>query len=120
MFEALGDSTRRQVLALLTAGPRSAGAIVEVVQASARISQPAVSQHLRVLRDAGLVSARVEGNRRIYALDQAGLDAAQAWLATLGDPLEAFVPPLDALATEVARGKRIRRAVGEMQGREVG
>jgi DNA-binding transcriptional ArsR family regulator len=74
------------------------------------ISQPAVSQHLKVLREAGLVSVRAEGTRRVYALDPAGLDAARAWLARLADPLGPFLQPLDALATELARGRRARRA----------
>jgi DNA-binding transcriptional ArsR family regulator len=74
------------------------------------ISQPAVSQHLKVLLDAGLVSVRASGTRRLYALDRAGLDAAQAWLAGLTDPLGAFGQPLDALATEVARGRKTRRS----------
>jgi hypothetical protein len=62
-----------------------------------------------VLRDASLVMVRAEGTRRFYALDEAGLDAAQAWLTRLADPLGAFTQPLDALATEVARGRRSRR-----------
>jgi DNA-binding transcriptional ArsR family regulator len=69
-----------------------------------------VSQQLKVLREAGLVSARADGTRRLYALDQAGLGAAQAWLTRLADPLEPFAQPLDALATEVARGRRAKRA----------
>jgi hypothetical protein len=63
-----------------------------------------------VLREARLVSARAAGTRRLYALDPAGLDAALAWLARLGDPIGPFAQPLDALATEVARGRRPRRA----------
>ncbi len=52
---------------------------------------------------------RAVGTRRIYALDEAGLDAAQAWLTQLSDPLGPFAQPLDALATEFARGRRARR-----------
>ncbi len=74
------------------------------------ISQPAVSQHLKVLREARLVSVRAMGTRRVYALDRAGLGAAQAWLARVADPLGPFTQPLDALATELARGRRARRA----------
>ena len=109
-FEALGDPTRRRILELLAAGERPAGELVAALQARSPISQPAVSQHLKVLREAGLVSARADGTRRLYALDQAGLGAAQAWLARLADPLEPFAQPLDALATEVARGRRAKRA----------
>lgn len=73
-------------------------------------AQPAVSQHLKVLLDAGLVSVRASGTRRLYTLDRAGFDAAQSWLTGLTDPLGPFAQPLDALATEVARGRRASRA----------
>lgn len=110
VFEALGDPTRRQILALLATGEQPAGAVVEALQAGAPISQPAVSQHLKALRDAGLVTVRAEGTRRLYTIDQAGIDAAQAWLTQLADPLKPFAQPLDALATEVARGRRAGRS----------
>jgi DNA-binding transcriptional ArsR family regulator len=106
VFDALGEPTRRQILELLAAGEQPAGTIVAALPA---ISQPAVSQHLKVLRDAGLVTVRAEGTRRFYAVDEAGVTAAHAWLARLADPLAPFAQPLDALATEVARGKRERR-----------
>jgi DNA-binding transcriptional ArsR family regulator len=109
VFEALGDATRRQILQLLAAGEQPAGALVDALQAGGPITQPAVSQHLKVLREARLVTMRAEGTRRLYAIDQAGLDAAQGWLAHLRDPLAPFAQPLDALATEVARGRRARR-----------
>src|SRR4051812_33651453 len=107
VFDALGDSTRRQILGLLAGREQPAGAIVAALRS---ISQPAVSQHLKVLRDAGLVTVRAEGTRRFYAVDEAGIDAARAWLTQLVDPVAPFAQPLDALATEVARGKRARRA----------
>jgi DNA-binding transcriptional ArsR family regulator len=103
IFEALADPTRRQILETLAAGEQPAGTVVSAMQARAPISQPAVSQHLKVLRDARLVTVRAEGTRRLYAIDPAGVDAAQAWLARLTDR---FSQPLDALETEVARGKR--------------
>jgi DNA-binding transcriptional ArsR family regulator len=106
VFEALGEPVRRLILELLAAGEQPAGSLVAAVQSRAPISQPAVSQHLKVLREAGLVSVRARGTRRVYALDDAGLDAARAWLARLADPLAPFAQPLDALATEVARGHR--------------
>jgi DNA-binding transcriptional ArsR family regulator len=111
-FEALGDPVRRSILEHLGAGEQPAGAVVAAVQATTPISQPAVSQHLRVLRDAGLVRVRPDGTRRLYAVDAAGIAAAQAWLGRLGDPLAPFVQPLDALATEVARGRTSRRRTG--------
>jgi DNA-binding transcriptional ArsR family regulator len=111
IFEALGEPARRLILELLAAGEQPAGELVAALQSRVPISQPAVSQHLKVLREASLVSVRAAGTRRLYALDQAGLDAAQAWLARLADPIGPFAQPLDALATEVARGRRARRAV---------
>jgi DNA-binding transcriptional ArsR family regulator len=110
VFEALGDPTRRQIMELLASGEQPAGTAVTRLQARAPISQPAVSQHLKVLREAGLVTVRAEGTRRLYAIDKAGLAAAQAWLARLADPLAQLAQPLDALETEVARGRRARRA----------
>ena len=79
------------------------------MQAVSWISQPAVSQHLKVLREAGLVTARAEGTHRLYAVDETGVAAARHWLARLADPLSQFAQPLDALGTEVARGRRARR-----------
>jgi DNA-binding transcriptional ArsR family regulator len=109
VFEALGDPTRRRILVLLAAGERTAGDVVSALQEQLPISQPGVSQHLKVLREAGLVGVRAEGTRRVYAVDADGLATAQAWLAQLADALAAFAQPLDALATEVARGRRTRR-----------
>ncbi|WP_405164082.1 metalloregulator ArsR/SmtB family transcription factor [Nocardia sp. NBC_01499] len=110
IFEALGDPVRRYILELVASGEQPAGTVVATVQQHTRISQPGVSQHLKVLRDAGLVSARAVGTRRLYALDPEGVAAAQVWLTGLADPLAQFAQPLDALATEVARGRRTRRA----------
>ena len=110
VFEALGDPVRRLILEMLATGEQTAGSLVAALQTRMPISQPAVSQHLKVLREAALVCVRATGTRRIYALDQAGLDAALAWLARLADPLGPLRQPLDALATELARGRRARRA----------
>ena len=106
MFEALAEPRRRQILELLVAGEQTAGAVVHALQAIAPTSQPTVSQHLKVLREAGLVAMRADGNRRLYTIDPAGVAAAQAWLGALADPLQAFDQPADALATEVQRGQR--------------
>jgi len=116
VFEALGDATRRHVLEVLSAGERSAGDVVTALQAYVPISQPGVSQHLKVLLGAGLVTVRADGTRRVYGLDAVGLDAARAWLAHL-DPLASFEQPLDALATEVARGQRAERHTNRSPGR---
>ena len=108
-FDVLGDPVRRRVLELLAEGERPAGAVTEVVRAEFGISQPAVSQHLRVLREAGFATVRPEGARRLYAVNPAPLREVDAWL----DPFRAFwAPRLDALATEIARGRRQRRLRG--------
>lgn len=110
VFEALGDPTRRRILELVSPGEHTVGAIVEALGHEMSISQPAVSQHLKVLREAKLVQVRAEGKHRYYTVDAAGLDAAHTWLARLADPIGSFAQPLDALATEVARGRRGRRS----------
>ncbi|GAA3234337.1 hypothetical protein GCM10017691_30830 [Pseudonocardia petroleophila] len=75
------------------------------IRAEFGISQPAVSQHLKVLRDNGFATVRPEGTRRLYAVRDAPLREVDAWL----DHFRRFwTPPLDALATEVARGRRRR------------
>lgn len=109
VFDALGDLSRRQIIEVLAAGEQPVGAVVEAMQSRMSISQPAVSQHLKVLRNARLVTVRAEGNRRLYVLDHAGLDAAHSWLDHVAGHAGRFAQPLDALATEVERGKRARR-----------
>ena len=105
-FDVLGDPVRRRILELLADGERTSGAVCAVIQREFRISQPAVSQHLRVLRDNGFTSVRAEGARRLYAVDWAPLREVDAWL----DHFRRFWSQhLDALGTEIARGKRERR-----------
>jgi DNA-binding transcriptional ArsR family regulator len=105
-FDVLGDPIRRRILELLTDGELSSGAITAVVQAEFGISQPAVSQHLKVLRDSGFATVRPEGTRRLYAVDATPIQELDDWL----DPFRRFLDQrLDALATELARGKRERR-----------
>lgn len=111
-FGALGDPVRRRILELLVDGEQSVGTLVTSLASERPISQPAVSQHLRVLRDAGLVKARAEGSRRLYALEPDGLALAVDWLAALRAGAAPFTQPLDALATELARGQRRRREPG--------
>jgi DNA-binding transcriptional ArsR family regulator len=108
-FAALGDPVRRAILRHLAEGEQPVGEVVEALAAVRPISQPAVSQHLTVLREAGLVTVRSEGNRRLYALDPAGIAAVSAWLDALMEPKATFAQPLDALATEIARGRHARR-----------
>ena len=124
VFAALADPTRRRLLELLAGTEEPVSAVTAALQAHHPISQPAVSQHLKVLLAAGLVSVRAEGTRRFYALDPRGLEPARQWLARLADPLQAFAGPLDALATEVARGRGARRtgtpSASQEHGREHG
>ena len=105
-FDVLGDPVRRRILELLAAGELSSGALTTVVQNEFGISQPAVSQHLRVLRESGFASVRPDGVRRLYAVDSAPLQEVDVWL----DQFRRFWEQrLDSLATELARGKRQRR-----------
>ncbi len=110
-FDVLGDPVRRRILELLADGELTAGAIGATIQAEFAISQPAVSQHLKVLRDNGFTSVRPDGQRRLYSVDTAPLRDIDQWLATFR---RFWTPHLDALATELARGKRQRRT-GEVQ-----
>ena len=105
-FDVLGDPVRRRILELLAEGELSAGAITEVVQAEFGISQPAVSQHLKVLRDSGFATVRPQGARRLYAVDAPPFRELDEWLGHFRGFWE---QRLDSLATELARGKRERR-----------
>ncbi|HEY8338514.1 MAG TPA: metalloregulator ArsR/SmtB family transcription factor [Egibacteraceae bacterium] len=105
-FDVLRDPVRRRILELLADGERPAGEVGAVVQEEFGISQPAVSQHLKVLRDSGFATVRPEGTRRLYAVAPDALREVDAWL----DRFRRFwTPHLDALATELARGRRERR-----------
>ena len=99
----LGDPVRRRILELLVDGEHTSGAITKVVQEEFGISQPAVSQHLGVLRDSGFVSVRPQGARRLYSIEPAPLQAVDDWLSRFRSFWE---QRLDALATEIARGRR--------------
>src|SRR3954452_25053976 len=109
-FDVLGDPVRRRILELLADGERSSGEVTEVIRAEFGLSQPAVSQHLKVLRDNGFATVRPDGARRLYAVDDTALREADAWLARFRG---FWVPHLAAMATEVARGKRRRRLTDE-------
>jgi DNA-binding transcriptional ArsR family regulator len=105
-FDVLGDPIRRRILELLAKGELTSGAITAVVRTEFGISQPAVSQHLKVLRDSGFATVRPEGTRRLYAVDAAPVHELDDWL----DPFRRFWNQrLDSLETELARGKRDRR-----------
>ena len=109
-FDVLGDPVRRRVLELLAEDELPSGAITEVIQREFGISQPAVSQHLRVLRENGFATVRAEGTRRIYRVDTAGLQEVDVWIERFR---HFWNQHLDALATELARGRRRRRIAGE-------
>ena len=105
-FDVLGDPVRRRILELLAGGELSAGAIVAAIQDEFAITQPAVSQHLKVLRDNGFASVRPDGQRRLYAVNGSALRDVDEWLASFR---RFWTPHLNALGTEIARGKRERR-----------
>jgi DNA-binding transcriptional ArsR family regulator len=109
-FDVLGDPVRRRMLELLTDGEQPAGRLAEVVHAEFGISQPAASQHLRVLRENGFARVRAEGARRLYAVDPAPLREVDAWLRQFR---VFWDQRLDALATELARGARRSDPAGE-------
>jgi DNA-binding transcriptional ArsR family regulator len=113
-FDVLGDPVRRRILELLAQGELAAGGVVDVVGGEFGISQPAVSQHLRVLRESGFARVRPEGSRRLYSVDPAPLDVAERWIAGVRRMWE---QRLDALGTELARGARERRAATTPTGR---
>jgi DNA-binding transcriptional ArsR family regulator len=101
-FEALADPTRRRIIELLAGRELTAGEIAERFP----VSRPAISRHLRVLRESGLVRYRGEAQRRLYTLDSAPLAAAHAWL----DRYRGFwANRMDALETELVRGDRHAR-----------
>jgi DNA-binding transcriptional ArsR family regulator len=106
-LDILGDPVRRRILELLATGEQSSGDIVVEIQREFDITQSAVSQHLRVLRESGLAAVRVDGQRRLYTVEHARLQEVDSWLHRFR---RFWTQPLDALATEVARGKRKRRA----------
>ncbi len=105
-FDVLGDPVRRRILELLGDGERTSGALCEVITREFGISQPAVSQHLKVLRENGFATVRPDGARRLYAVSPEPLRGIDAWL---GQFRQFWTPHLDALATELARGKHQRR-----------
>ena len=104
-FDILGDPVRRRILELLAGGAHASGDIVAVIQREFGITQPAVSQHLKVLRESGFTTVRAEGARRIYSIDGAPLREIDAWLERFRVFWE---HRLEALATEIARGKKKR------------
>lgn len=102
-FDVLGDPVRRRILELLAESERAAGDIGAIVQREFDISQPAVSQHLRVLRDSGFATVRIAGARRMYAVETGPWQEISQWVERFWNPR------LDALAAELRRGRRPTR-----------
>ena len=116
-FDVLGDPVRRRILEILAQREHASGEVVAVISREFGITQSAVSQQLKTLRDSGLATVRGEGTRRVYAVDPRPLADIDAWLDRFR---RLWDQPLDALATEIARGKRARkRSRGTPQHRPV-
>ena len=105
-FDVLGDPVRRRILELLADGELTSGAVCVVIQEEFGISQPGVSAHLRVLREGGFATVRPEGARRLYAVNPQPLRDVDEWLSRFRG---FWAQRLDALDTELARGRRERR-----------
>lgn len=105
-FDVLGDPVRRPILELLAEKERSSGNVVEIIAREFGISQPAVSQHLRVLRESGFATVPPDAQRRLHSVDSAPLREVDRWLGRFHAFWE---PKLEALATEIGRGKRRRK-----------
>jgi DNA-binding transcriptional ArsR family regulator len=115
-FDVLGDPVRRRILELLAAGEQSSGAITGVIRSEFGISQPAVSQHLRVLREAGFVESTVDAQRRLYRLKPEPLQEIDAWLAQFRrfwsahvDALERHLDRMDQSTPTKRKTRRGRR-----------
>ncbi|MFE4196705.1 ArsR/SmtB family transcription factor [Paenarthrobacter sp. NPDC056912] len=106
-FDVLGDPVRRRILELLVDQEQSSGDLFTAIRDEFGISQPGVSQHLRVLRESGFVRVTAIGTRRLYAVEAAPLQDIDQWLQPFRD---FWTQRLDALGTELARGRRDRRA----------
>ncbi|PKW17864.1 ArsR/SmtB family transcription factor [Saccharopolyspora spinosa] len=111
-FDVLGDPVRRRILDLLADGELAAGQISTVVQEEFGISQPGVSQHLRVLRENGFATVRAEGTRRLYAVDATPLKDVDMWLERYRG---FWNERLDTLGTELTQGARQRRMQQERE-----
>jgi DNA-binding transcriptional ArsR family regulator len=100
---ALADPTRRRIFERLKSGPQPVGAIARKMP----VSRPAVSQHLKVLKEAGLVADRPEGTRRVYYIDPDGLGALRAWVDQFWDrALENFQAEIELRANEERKKER--------------
>ena len=108
VLQALGDTSRRTMLEILRDHPATVTELADALP----IARPGVSRHLRVLREAGLVTVEQDAQRRIYSLRPEALVEVDEWLESYRD---LWVHRLDALHTEVARGRRARRETEDRQ-----
>ena len=104
-FDVLGDPVRRRILELLARSEHASGEVVEVISKEFGITQSAVSQQLKILRENGFATVRAEGTRRVYAVDASPMAEIDAWMEQFR---RLWAPRLEALATEITRGKRAR------------
>jgi len=104
-FDVLGDPVRRRILELLATREHASGEVVEVIAREFGITQAAVSQHLKVLRESGFARVRPEGTRRVYILDATPMRDIDDWLERFRG---FWTHKLEALATEIARGRKQR------------
>ena len=102
-WDAIGDRTRRTIMLCLAERPRAVGELA----AELPVSRPAVSQHLKVLKEAGLVADHPEGTRRVYSIDPHGLDALRGWLDRFWDQaLAAFQAEAESASDHKKAGDR--------------
>src|SRR5215510_13598031 len=113
VLDALGDPTRRLIFQRLRSGARSVGEIAERMD----VSRPAVSQHLKILKAARLVTDRAEGTRRLYAVDQRGIKALRSWLEGFWD--EALIAFREAAEREAAKEMKIMKTKEKRRNHEV-
>ncbi len=105
-FQILGDPVKRKILEILANSEQSAGEVVTDIRNEFGITQAAVSQHLKILREAGFAHVRGEGAKRIYVLDAAPMKEVDNWI----EPFRVFFEQrLQALHTEIARGKKEKK-----------
>ena len=107
-FDVLSDPVRRRTLELISQKEHASGEIVAVIEAEFGISQSAVSQHLRILRDTGFAEVRKDGAKRCYEIDPSGFDDVNDWLEQLR---HFWASKLEALATEIEHSKRSDKAL---------
>ena len=113
-FDALGDATRRAVLKRLRGGGRSVGEIADGME----VSRPAVSQHLKILREARLVTVHSEGTRRVYAVDRRGIESLRKWFDQFWDvALLAFKAAAEREAAKGESGRMSDRVEGNAKER---